>query len=111
MTPWIVPWQALLDTAHSPDEESELEEDMVLLLAALASTFDPDASFHQHNQAVPEVRTPMRFSYTCCARVLLISCTCCARVLLTQLKLYSDVLSYQQAGEAPGAQTLGPGKQ
>ncbi len=53
-----MPRQALLETAHSPDEESELEDDMVVLLAALASTFDPDASFHQHNQAVPEVCTP-----------------------------------------------------
>lgn len=43
--------QALLSTAHSPEEEAELEEEAAVLLGALGLAFDPDACYHLHNQA------------------------------------------------------------
>ncbi|KAK9838464.1 hypothetical protein WJX81_000965 [Elliptochloris bilobata] len=46
---------ALLNMAHSVEEESELEDEAGILLAALALTFDPEAVFHQHNQWITQV--------------------------------------------------------
>ena len=42
--------QTLLASWVTAEEAAEVEEEVSILLAALALTFDPQAFYHQHNQ-------------------------------------------------------------
>ena len=60
--------QTLLASWVTAEEAAEVEEEVSIMLAALALTFDPQAFYHQHNQWHAQVLC--RFSALCTALAL-----------------------------------------